>query len=278
MTYEEQKREYLCRFEDFLEAYFENKKDNCEKILLDSMKYSIISGGKRVRPLMMLGMYELCGGKDDYIYRFAAAVEMIHTYSLIHDDLPCMDNDVFRRNKKCNHIIFGESVALLAGDALLTEAFECASVLAGDVDPIRAMQAVNILANCAGTSGMISGQTADLNLDNLRKDKNSLLKMYKNKTAMLISAAAKIGAVLSGATKEIVLKAAMFGEKIGLCFQLIDDVLDHERVNLDIIGGVQKTMEMIKVFTQEAKGYLNDIGKDTNFLSELADRLSLRIN
>ncbi len=190
-----------------------------------AMKYSLLSGGKRIRPILLLEFYALCGGKGDSALNFAAALEMIHTYSLIHDDLPCMDNDDMRRGRPSCHKAFGEDTALLAGDALLTLAFKTAAETDG-IPADRVLKAIAVLAENAGISGMVGGQVEDLAFEKSGATIEQLRGMYLKKTSCLLSAAAVCGSILAGADDEELKYAAEYAEKLGLAFQIIDDILD----------------------------------------------------
>lgn len=190
-----------------------------------AMKYSLLSGGKRIRPILLLEFYALCGGKGDNALNFAAALEMIHTYSLIHDDLPCMDNDDMRRGRPSCHKAFGEDTALLAGDALLTLAFKTAAETDG-IPADRVLKAIAVLAENAGISGMVGGQVEDLAFEKSGATIEQLRGMYLKKTSCLLSAGAVCGSILAGADDEELKYAAEYSEKLGLAFQIIDDILD----------------------------------------------------
>lgn len=190
-----------------------------------AMKYSLLSGGKRIRPILLLEFYALCGGKGDSALNFAAALEMIHTYSLIHDDLPCMDNDDMRRGRPSCHKAFGEDTALLAGDALLTLAFKTAAETDG-IPSDRVLKAIAVLAENAGISGMVGGQVEDLAFEKSGAILDELRGMYLKKTSCLLSAGAVCGSILAGADDEELKYAAEYAEKLGLAFQIIDDILD----------------------------------------------------
>ena len=190
-----------------------------------AMKYSLLSGGKRIRPILLLEFYALCGGKGDNALNFAAALEMIHTYSLIHDDLPCMDNDDMRRGRPSCHKAFGEDTALLAGDALLTLAFKTAAETDG-IPADRVLKAIAVLAENAGISGMVGGQVEDLAFEKSGATIGELRGMYLKKTSCLLSAGAVCGSILAGADEEELKYAAEYAEKLGLAFQIIDDILD----------------------------------------------------
>ncbi len=211
--------------EDALRGYYEEDADIKE--LLDAERYSLFAGGKRIRPALTLEFCRLFGGDDAAALPFACAVEMIHTYSLIHDDLPCMDDDELRRGKPTNHKVFGEATALLAGDSLLTGAFEAAASNT-EAGAEASAVAVAYLASCAGRYGMVGGQIMDLAGENRDLTLDELLKLHSLKTGALISAAAVLGALAAGVTlndprmRDVV----TYAENIGLAFQIVDDILD----------------------------------------------------
>lgn len=212
--------------EDAMRKYYTNDQDI--QILLDSEQYSLFAGGKRIRPMLTLAFCRLFGGEDAAALPFACAVEMIHTYSLIHDDLPCMDNDDMRRGKPTNHKVYGETTALLAGDALLTGAFEVAASNTVAGAEISA-KAVAYLASCAGRYGMIGGQIMDLEGEKKKLSLDQLLKLHSLKTGALISAAAVMGALAAGVDFQDgrMEDVVTYAENIGLAFQIVDDVLDR---------------------------------------------------
>lgn len=253
--------------------------------LLTSCRYATLNGGKRIRPILLLEFYKLCGCDDDCAYNFACALEMIHSYSLVHDDLPCMDNDDMRRGKPSCHKAFGESTALLCGDALLTEAFSVAAKTLG-VDSERVVKALFHLASSAGVNGMIGGQVIDMS-DNAGTDDDVLFEMYRLKTGALLKTACAIGCILAGANDDLILVAEKFGEKVGIAFQIIDDILDEvsdaktlgktvgsdAKNNKDTIAvrlGVEYCRELAKKYTDEAYDCLNQFDGDTTVLKELA--------
>lgn len=230
--------------EKILESYREMIENRIDELFPDSdvsysrvikaARYSLKSAGKRIRPVIMMEFCKLCGGNPEDALDFAVALEMIHTYSLIHDDLPCMDDDDLRRGKPSCHKAFGEDTALLAGDALLTEAFFVASN--ADVPADRALKAVSYLSTNAGVHGMIGGQVLDLAFENSQPDINQLQDMYMRKTAALIIAAASIGCIAAGRDDEEALKnAAKYGYNLGLAFQIVDDILDCT-ANQEVLG------------------------------------------
>ena len=235
--------------------------------------------------MLLLEFYKLCNGDDDCAYNFACALEMIHSYSLVHDDLPCMDNDDMRRGKPTCHKAFGESTALLCGDALLTEAFLVASKTMG-IPSERVVKAMAHLASSAGVAGMIGGQVIDM-ADNTNSDDDVLFEMYRLKTGALLKTACAIGCILAGADDKLVEVAEMFGEKLGVAFQIIDDILDgtsdtktlgktagsDEKNNKDTIVvrlGVEYCRELAKKYTDEAYECLEKFDGDCSVLKNLA--------
>lgn len=256
--------------------------------VLRACRYAVLNGGKRIRPILLLEFYKLCGGEDDCAYNFACALEMIHSYSLVHDDLPCMDNDDFRRGKPSCYKEFGESMALLCGDSLLTEAFSVAAKTM-NITPERVVKAISHLSASAGTSGMIGGQVLDMTLSS-DTDDSVLFEMYRLKTGALLKTACACGCILAGADDEKVVMAEKFGEKVGIAFQIIDDILDRlgdakilgkpigsdEKNNKDTIVvrlGVEYCRELAKKYTDEAYEYLNSFDGDTTVLRQLAEYL-----
>ena len=251
-------------------------------------RYAVLNGGKRIRPILLLEFYKLCGGNDDCAYNFACALEMIHSYSLVHDDLPCMDNDDMRRGKPSCHKAFGESTALLCGDALLTEAFSIASKTLG-ISSDKVIRAIAHLASSAGVNGMIGGQVIDMS-DNTGSDDDVLFEMYRLKTGALLKTACGIGAILAGANDDKINAAETFGEKVGVAFQIIDDILDcqgdakklgkpvgsDEKNNKDTIAvrlGVEYCRELAKKYTDEAYECLEQFDGDNTNLKVLASYL-----
>ena len=212
--------------EEALESFLPSG-DCLEKNVVDAMRYSLMAGGKRVRPRLVLEFARLIGEKDEEVLPLACAVEMIHTYSLIHDDLPCMDDDDTRRGKPSNHKVFGEAVALLAGDALLTLAFKTVFSGLNSKNACRRAKCAELLAEFAGATGMIGGQIIDLESEGKTPERERLEIMDKKKTGCLIKAACLLGCVGAGIFDEKKLNAAeSYGESIGLAFQIVDDILD----------------------------------------------------
>ena len=216
------------RIEKALDHFLPERKGSLSETVTDAMRYSLLNGGKRVRAVLTLAFCELCGGDEDMAMPFACAVEMVHAYSLIHDDLPCMDNDDMRRGKPSNHKVYGENYALLAGDGLLTKAFETAlsSEAFRNVGMERAAYAAAVLARCAGEHGMVGGQCIDLATENRTVSLDELCEKDTGKTANLIMAACMMGCIAAGANETQINAAKEYALHIGLAFQIRDDILD----------------------------------------------------
>ena len=263
-------------------------KTNSYDLIREAMLYSLTIGGKRIRPIILLEFYKLCGGKDNNAINFAVALEMIHTYSLVHDDLPCMDNDDFRRGKPSCHKAYGEDVAVLAGDALLTEAFALAARTNG-VAHENIVKALKELADCAGINGMIGGQIIDIKSEGKPVSIELLKEMYLLKTGALIKSAAKIGCILAGCEDKCEY-AEKFAQNIGLAFQIVDDILDvtadekalGKPVNSDSKNnkstylkylGLEECKKIVVNLTEEAIRFLDNFSGDSTFLKNLATYL-----
>lgn len=289
-------KDYSILFENNLYDYFKEYLSQF-KLIFESMEYSVKNGGKRVRPLLTLLFCDACGGDPRTALPFAQAVEFIHTYSLIHDDLPCMDNDDFRRGKPSNHKVYGEAFALLAGDGLLTAAFERISqgCLEGLYDSATAISGVSALSSLAGSRGMIGGQVIDLlNENNPEADFETLQLMDSLKTSALIEAACVLGCIAAGADEDKFNAARVFAQNIGLAFQIKDDILDVTS-SLEKLGkltgsdiqngkstyvtllGVEKCQELVEKLTEEAMDSLNEF-ENNQALKEYAEFLAHREN
>lgn len=228
MNFKEELAKRVEGIQKMLKEYLPEEEGN-QKVVLQAMNYSVSAGGKRLRPMLMQEAYRLFGGKEDIINPFMAALEMIHTYSLIHDDLPAMDNDEYRRGRKTTHVVYGEAMAILAGDGLLNYAFETAAgAFSRKPGDCRVERAFSILAKKAGVFGMIGGQTADILAEERKQPLTlkELLYIHENKTAALIQSALMIGAVLAGAGEEQIQHMEKAGYDIGVAFQIQDDILD----------------------------------------------------
>ena len=217
-------REYKAYIEQFLRDWYARFDGEPQKLLFDAMNYSLQAGGKRLRPVMAFEFCRMCGADWRDAAPLAAAVEMIHTYSLIHDDLPCMDNDDFRRGKPTNHKVYGEAMAVLAGDALLTDAFTVAST--APLQGRHMADAIGILSECAGSLGMVGGQVLDIMSENRELTEQEVLDIQSRKTGALIRAACALGALAGGATEQQFDAACRFAAALGLAFQIRDDMLD----------------------------------------------------
>lgn len=272
------------------------KEEGYEKIIYEAMNYTMLAGGKRIRPMLMEETYRLFGGQAKVIEPFMAAIEMIHTYSLIHDDLPALDNDDYRRGRKTAHIVFGEDMAILAGDALLNYAFEVAGqalITYPDVPGIG--RALYILAKKPGVSGMIGGQVVDVKLTGKALQEDELLYIYRCKTGALIEASMMIGALLAGASDEQVERIEQVARDVGLAFQIQDDVLDitgdsetlgkpvgsdekNQKYTYATIHGVEAAKQEVKRLTDEAVGLLKQLPGENPFLLELLTYMINREN
>lgn len=264
-----------------------------QDIVRDAMLYSLQNGGKRVRPMLTLAFCNVCGGNAQAALPFACAVEMIHTYSLIHDDLPCMDDDDLRRGKPSCHKQFGEANALLAGDGLLTLAFETVTK-AENIAPADIVRAVRVLSRLAGYGGMIGGQVIDLLSEEKSVDYDTLHRIDKLKTGALIKAAALLGCIAAGVADETILHAAeTYAENIGFAFQIVDDILDvtadtetlgkpvgsdekNEKSTFVKLLGLPKCRQLANDLTAQAISALKAMPGDTAFLSDFARKLAVR--
>lgn len=254
--------------------------------VINASRYSLLSGGKRIRPIILLEFFKIFGGDVQNALNFAVALEMIHTYSLIHDDLPCMDNDDMRRGRPSCHKKFSEDIALLAGDNLLTTAFSVAAQT--NLPYERVVKAIKVLSDRA--NGMIYGQVMDLELSNSTVSASRLEKMHSLKTGCLISAAAEIGCILAGADENNISIAAKFAINLSLAFQIIDDILDiigdektlgkpigsdkdNDKQTYPTLFGLESAKKAAKDYTAKALEYLSMLDADTAFLRELTNYL-----
>ncbi len=283
---------YLALVEEYLDECID-KSSYGEEIVADAMRYSLQNGGKRIRPVLVLEFARLCGGDFVKALPFAAAIEMIHTYSLIHDDLPCMDNDDMRRGKPSCHKKYGEEYALLAGDGLLTLAFE--TLTKSDCSDRQKVRAVTALSTHAGYQGMIGGQTVDLMSEGKVISLDRLRTMDNLKTGKLINCAALLGCISADADIEKTDAAIKFTNALGLAFQIVDDILDvtstaeklgkpigsdseKEKSTYVSILGIEKSKQYAKELTDEALNALECFGDDAAFLRKLALNLLERDN
>ena len=267
------------------------KEEGYQKTVLEAMNYSVSAGGKRLRPMLMLETYRMFGGKSKVIEPFMAAIEMIHTYSLIHDDLPAMDNDEYRRGRKTTHVVYGEAMAILAGDALLNYAFETAdSAFVLDEGNPAIGKAFMILASKAGVYGMIGGQVLDVESEGKEIDADTLKFIHIHKTSALLESAMLIGAVLAGASEQQQRTVELAARELGLAFQIRDDILDVTG-NTDELGkpvgsdeknhkntyvaleGLEKAKEDVKRYSESAIDRLKSLPVRNEFLYELIEEL-----
>lgn len=262
------------------------------KSILDSMNYSLLAGGKRIRPILVISIYESLGGKAEDILSIACSVELIHTYSLIHDDLPAMDNDDFRRGKETNHIKFGEDMAILAGDGLLNYAFELMfKAIKESSYNKKYIDASSVIAEAAGVSGMIGGQVIDIESSNKDINIDKLYEMHRKKTGALIEASCMAGCILSP-REDILDKVKEYGQNLGIAFQIVDDILDYEgdskilgkKTGMDdknnkstfvTILGINESKEIAKKYSEKAMILAEDIDK-SEFLTKLTNYLLYR--
>ncbi len=282
-------KEISLRVED-IEAIIKKylpKEEGYQKLVIEAMNYSILAGGKRLRPMLMQETYRLFGGKSQVVEPFMAAIEMIHTYSLVHDDLPAMDNDEYRRGRKTTHVVYGEAFGILAGDGLLNYAFETA-LEAFEIEPGNAniAKAMKILANKAGIYGMIGGQTVDVEYSGKPLDRERLNFIYKLKTGALLEASMLIGAVLAGATKNEQRVVEQAAAELGLAFQIQDDILDvtstqevlgkpigsdekNSKTTYVTLEGLDKAKEDVAELSRQAVSRLEGLVVKNEFLVQL---------
>ena len=317
MDFEQELQKKTEMVEHIIKEYMPQKAE-FQKTVVEAMEYTMSAGGKRIRPVLMMSSYELLGGREKLVEPFMAAMEMIHTYSLIHDDLPALDNDDYRRGRKTAHIVYGEAMAILAGDSLLNYAYETA-VKAFDflenkyaanaglpdrgAEELRnelrerknVEQALAILAAKPGIYGMIGGQVADVELTGSVLNEEQLTFIYENKTGALIEASMLIGGILAGAEESAIEKLQKVAYNIGMAFQIQDDILDetatfeelgkpihsdekNEKVTYVTLHGIDASKKEAERLSEEAVSLLNSFGPDAEFLTELTRYLIHRKN
>ena len=310
MDFDRELKKKVSQVEETIKKYLP-KEDGVQKSLLEAMNYSFLAGGKRLRPLLMSECYRMAGGTEEVIEPFMAAQEMIHTYSLVHDDLPAMDNDLYRRGKKTTHAVYGEAMAILAGDGLLNYAFETAcrafSLKGGEEEGSDAASgkqecsaariggALKILAEKAGIYGMIGGQAVDVEAEKrkLRLDGEKLLFIHVHKTAALIQSSMMIGAYLAGADEKFVQDMEKAGYAIGVAFQIQDDILDitstleelgkpvgsdekNDKLTYVSVYGLELSKQDVERLSNEALEILKSVSQRNEFLEELIISLITR--
>lgn len=289
MSLELKCREYRDYLEDYLKNNYKSLSDQPQKLLFDAMQYSLMAGGKRLRPILAFEFCRLCGNDWKAAAPFAAAIEMIHTYSLIHDDLPCMDNDDYRRGRLTNHKVYGEGMAVLAGDALLTDAFGMAAraKLPRTEDMATA---IGVLSECAGSTGMVGGQVLDIMSEERKLTEQEVLDIQNRKTGCLISAACALGVLAGGGSENQYDAACQFAAGLGLAFQIRDDMLDvigtqdelGKATGVDAqkntfvkLYGLERCGELVASYTNYAIEALNAF-EDPGILKALAASLTER--
>lgn len=290
MNFQNELTDKVARVEAFLREQFTEQ--TAYSVLLEAMRYSLLAGGKRLRPVLCLAFCEAVGGNAEAVLPAACAIEMVHTYSLIHDDLPCMDNDDYRRGRLTSHRVYGEDMATLAGDALLTAAFETLSRMEGD--PARILRCVSMLSGGAGEHGMVAGQVLDLLGETRSLNEAQLRQVHQHKTGDLIRAACQMGAVLGGGSEEQIESAGAFALSLGMAFQIRDDILDeigtqeelgkpigsdseNEKSTFVRIFGLEACQRLVEEETSRALSALEQGNfRKTEFLRALAESLVAR--
>lgn len=291
MSPDQMSSQYRAYIEKFLTDWYARFHNEPQKQLFEAMEYSLLAGGKRLRPIFAFDFCRMCGKPWENAAPFAAAIEMIHTYSLIHDDLPCMDNDDFRRGRPTSHKVFGEGLAVLAGDALLTDAFAVAST-ATLPNPEDMAFAIGVLSECAGSLGMVGGQVLDVLSEHRECTEEEVLAIQSRKTGGLIRAACVLGAIAGGGSQEQIQAASSFAGALGLAFQIRDDMLDvigtqeemgkgvgtDETKNTFVrIYGIEKCEKLVNRYTEIAISAL-DCFPDNAYMITLAKQLTDRRN
>lgn len=278
MNFSGEMKQKVNEIEAILDEYLPAA-EGYQKQIMEAMAYSVKAGGKRLRPMLMQETFRLFGGEGKVVEPFMAALEMIHTYSLVHDDLPAMDNDEYRRGRKTTHVVYGEAMGILAGDALLNYAFETA-VKAFDIAPEKSLQigkAFKILAEKAGIYGMIGGQVVDVASCGKGLDEAMLNFIYELKTGALIESAMMIGAVLAGATQEQVRTVEKIASDVGIAFQIQDDILDVTSTQEELGKPIHSDEKNEKSTYVTIKG-LDEAAKDVERISEEAVELLQSLN
>ena len=295
MNFKEELQNRVEHIETILQEYLPNE-EGWQKSVIEAMNYSVLAGGKRLRPMLMEETYRLFGGQGKEIEPFMAAIEMIHTYSLVHDDLPAMDNDEYRRGRKTTHVVYGEAMAILAGDGLLNYAFETAlKSFEMDGNAQSKEQALTVLARKAGIYGMIGGQTADIEAENLgdKVTQEHLMFIHAHKTSALIEAAMMIGAILAGADDRQIAEVEKAAYEIGIAFQIQDDILDvtstlemlgkpigsdakNHKTTYVTLKGLDEAQKEQRELSEHAVDTIRNMGYTNDFLMELITSLVTR--
>ena len=296
MSFKEEQAKRVETIEEILKKYLPVQEGH-QKVIMDAMEYSVMAGGKRLRPMLMQETYKLFGGEGELIEPFMAALEMIHTYSLVHDDLPAMDDDDYRRGRKTTHVVYGEAMGILAGDALLNFAFETAAKTF-TMFPEKSLEigkALQVLAGKAGIYGMIGGQVVDVESAGCNLSKEKLDFIYELKTSALIESSMMIGAILAGAKEEDIKAVEKIAKNVGIAFQIQDDILDvtstveelgkpihsdekNEKTTYVTLVGLEKAKEYVEKISMEAVELLAGFDTKDSFLEELLKALIHRKN
>ena len=291
-VFKQEQEKNISYIEDVLKNYLP-KNPSFQKTIYDAMEYSVMAGGKRLRPMMMYQAYKMFGGEDkELIEPFMAAIEMIHTYSLVHDDLPAMDNDTYRRGRKTTHVVYGEDMGILAGDALLNFAYETA--IKGALAAKAAKNAINalaILSKKAGIMGMVGGQVVDVELTGKKLDEERLDFIFKLKTGALLEASLMVGAALAGADEKYIELMEQAGLNIGMAFQIQDDILDvtstteelgkpvhsdekkNDKTTYVSLYGLEKSHEDVEKYSKKALSIMEELPYENQFLYTLIEKL-----
>lgn len=293
MNFSEKLNVRVEQIEDIIKKYMPDE-TGYQRTVIEAMNYSILAGGKRLRPMLMLETFRLFGGDGEVIEPFMAAIEMIHTYSLVHDDLPAMDNDEYRRGRKTTHVVYGEAMGILAGDGLLNYAFETAVKAFDKTDDYKAVaKALKIFAQKTGIYGMIGGQTVDVENDGKPITKDMLDFIYELKTGALIEASMMTGAVLAGASDENIEKVKAVAINVGLAFQIQDDILDitstmevlgkpinsdekNNKITYVSLEGLERAKHDVESVSNKALTLLDELEGNNEFLRELIIMLITR--
>lgn len=294
MNFKQIQKEKTAQIETVLKRYLP-KVEGQQKLVMDAMQYSMLSGGKRLRPMLMQETYHLFGGTTAVIEPFMAAIEMIHTYSLVHDDLPAMDDDEYRRGRKTTHVVYGEDMGILTGDGLLNFAFETAA-LAFDMEPENSFcigKALQVLGRKAGIYGMIGGQVVDVKSSGEKISGDKLEFIYRLKTGALIEASMMIGAILAGASEESVQAMEEIAAEVGMAFQIQDDILDvtstteilgkpvhsdekNEKMTYVVWKGLDQAKQDVEILSRNAVGKLRAFETKDEYLEILLESLIYR--
>ena len=299
MSFQNEREVRVQEIEKIIKSYLPEE-NGYQKTVLQAMNYSMLAGGKRLRPMLMQETYRMFGGNGREIEPFMAAIEMIHTYSLVHDDLPAMDNDEYRRGRKTTHIVYGEAMAILAGDGLLTYAFETvakAFSMGGSQKTALVGRAIGILAQKAGIDGMLGGQCVDVEAEDpkVQIDMDRLLYIHDKKTAAMIQSSMMIGAVLAGAGEDDIASLEKIGYLVGLAFQIRDDILDIEGTQEELgkpigsdaknhkatyvsLAGMEKAKKDVEDFSAQAIDMVQNLSSKSSFLTDMIRDLVYRTN